>query len=311
MPIRIPESLPAYATLSRENIFVMNEERALHQDIRPLEIAILNIMPDKITAETQLLRLIGNTALQVNVLFLKTATYTPTNTAPEHLEAFYQTFEDVRERKFDGLVITGAPVETMEFEEVDYWGELKRIMEWSRTHVFSTLHICWGAQAGLHYHYGTPKYPLPEKKFGIFAHTLNNGHIKLLRGFDDVYFVPHSRHTEVRHEDIGKDGRLEILSESAESGIYIVSAMGGRQIFVMGHPEYDQYGLHREYVRDTNKGLRIAKPVNYYPDDDPGRPPAVSWRSHANLLFANWLNYYVYQETPFALDEIQAAFLHI
>jgi homoserine O-succinyltransferase len=261
-------------------------------------------MPDKITAETQLLRLIGNTALQVNVVFVKTATYSPTNTSAEHLDAFYKTFDDIKERKFDGLIITGAPVETMEFEEVFYWNELKEIMEWSRMHVFSTMHVCWGAQAGLYYHYGVPKYMLPEKKFGVFAHTLSNDNVKLLRGFDGVYYVPHSRHTEVRHADIETDSRLEILSESEESGIYIVSAMSGRQIFVMGHPEYDQYALHREYVRDTAKGMDIAPASNSYPGGDTEKPPEVRWRSHANLLFANWLNYYVYQETPYRLEQI-------
>lgn len=304
MPIKIPQDLPAYATLSEENIFVMTEERAVHQDIRPLEIAILNIMPDKITAETQLLRLIGNTALQVNVLFLKTATYTPSNTSAEHLEAFYKTFDEVKERKFDGLIITGAPVETLEFEEVGYWDELKLIMEWSRTHVFSTLHVCWGAQAGLNYHYGIPKYMLPEKMFGIFEHELSGENVKLLRGFDDVYLVPHSRHTEVRREDILKDGRLEILSESKEAGVCIVSALGGRQIFVTGHPEYDQYALKREYERDIKKGMKIALPKNYFPGDDPEKVPPVTWRSHANLLYANWLNYYVYQETPYVIEKI-------
>jgi homoserine O-succinyltransferase len=304
MPIKIPESLPAYSVLSKENIFVMTDERALHQDIRPLEIAILNIMPDKIMAETQLLRHIGNTPLQVNIVLLKTATHTSTNTSAEHLDAFYKTFGDIKDRKFDGLIITGAPVETLDFTEVDYWDELTEIMEWSKTHVFSTLHICWGAQAGLNYHYGIPKYPLPDKKFGVFAHTLKGDNIKLLRGFDDVYYVPHSRHTEVRHEDIQKDKRLEILSESDESGIYIVSAMNGRQIFVMGHPEYDQFALQREYERDIKKGMKMALPKNYYPKDDPTRQPMVTWRSHANLLFANWLNYYVYQETPYALEKI-------
>lgn len=304
MPIRIPESLPAYSVLSNENIFVMADERAMHQDIRPLKILILNIMPDKIMAETQLLRHIGNTALQVDVVLLKTATYTSTNTSAEHLDAFYKTFDDIKYGKYDGLIITGAPVETMDFKDVDYWDELTAIMEWSKTHVFSTLHICWGAQAGLFYHYGIPKYPLPEKKFGVFAHTLNGNNVKLLRGFDDVYYVPHSRHTEVRHADIEKDKRLEILSESDESGVYIVSAMKGRQIFVMGHPEYDQFALQREYERDIKKGMNIALPRNYYPGNDPKQQPLVTWRGHANLLFANWLNYYVYQETPYALEKI-------
>lgn len=304
MPIKIPENLPAYEVLSAENIFVMTVDRAAHQDIRPLRIMILNIMPDKIMAENQLLRLIGNSPLQVDLTFLKTATYTPTNTSQEHLDAFYKTFDEVKDQKFDGFIITGAPVETMEFEEVAYWDELADIMEWSKTHVFSTLHICWGAQAGLYYHYGIPKYPLDQKKFGVFAHTLANSNIKLLRGFDDVYYVPHSRHTEVHHEDIAGDGRLTIVSESDESGVYIVSAMGGKQIFVMGHPEYDSHALMREYVRDVNKGMAIALPRNYFPYDDPNRDPIVSWRGHANLLFANWLNYYVYQETPFALEQI-------
>ena len=304
MPIKIPENLPAYEVLSAENIFVMTLERAIHQDIRPLRIMMLNIMPDKIMAENQLLRLIGNSPLQVDLTFLKTATYTPTNTSQEHLNAFYKTFDEVKNQKFDGLIITGAPVETMEFEEVTYWDELMGIMEWSKTHVFSTLHICWGAQAGLYYHYGIPKYPLTQKKFGVFAHTLADSNIKLLRGFDDVYYVPHSRHTEVHHEDIARDGRLTIVSESEESGVYIVSALGGRQIFVMGHPEYDSHALMREYVRDVDKGMDIALPRNYFPNDDPNQAPVVSWRGHANLLFANWLNYYVYQETPYALEQI-------
>ena len=303
MPIKIPESLPAYEVLSRENIFVMTDERAMHQDIRPLKIVILNIMPDKVTTEAQLLRLIGNTPLQVELTFLKTATYASKNTSQEHLDLFYQTFDVIKAHKFDGLIITGAPVETMDFEEVDYWDELTDIMEWSKAHVFSTLHICWGAQAGLYYHYGIPKYPLPEKKFGVFAHTLNNdGNIKLLRGFDDMYYVPHSRHTEVRHEDIAKDARLNILSESEESGVYIVSAEHGQQVFVMGHPEYDQLTLKHEYDRDVAKGMDIKKPHHYFPNDDPAQPPVVSWRGHAHLLFANWLNYYVYQETPYILE---------
>lgn len=303
MPIKIPETLPAYEVLSRENIFVMTEERAIHQDIRPLKIVILNIMPDKITTETQLLRLLGNTPLQVEVTFLKTATYASKNTSQEHLDAFYQTFDEIKTHKYDGLIITGAPVETMDFEQVTYWEELKDIMEWSKTHIFSTLHICWGAQAGLYYHYGIPKYQLPEKKFGVFAHKLNKeNNIKLLRGFDDVYYVPHSRHTEVKREDILKDSRLTILSESEESGVYIVTAMHSRQVFVMGHPEYDPLTLKREYDRDVAKGMDIKPPRNYFPNDDPTQPAVVSWRAHAHLLFANWLNYYVYQETPYILE---------
>lgn len=302
MPIKIPENLPAYDILSDENIFVMTDERALHQDIRPLGIVILNIMPDKIMAETQILRLIGNTPLQVDVVLLQTATHTPVNTPQDHLNTFYKTFDEISGQKFDGLIITGAPVEKMEFEDVDYWEELTSIMEWSRDHVFSTLHICWGAQAGLYYHYQIQKRLLPEKKFGIFSQILDNDKIKLLRGFDDVYHVPHSRYTEVLREDIERDPRLCILSESQESGIYIVSDRKGKQIFVMGHPEYDQYALQREYLRDLKKGLGIGIPRNYYPCDDPEKPPMVSWRSHANLLFANWLNYYVYQETPYVLE---------
>ena len=303
MPIKIPENLPAYEVLSRENVFVMTDERALHQDIRPLKIVILNIMPDKITTEAQLLRLIGNSPLQVDLQFLKTATYTSKNTAQAHLDSFYKTFDEIRTHKYDGLIITGAPVETMDFEDVTYWDELKDIMEWSKTHVFSTLHICWGAQAGLYYHYGIPKYPLAEKKFGVFLHTLHNDdNIKLLRGFDDEYYVPHSRHTEVRHEDIARDKRLTILSESEESGVYIVTAQRGKQVFVMGHPEYDPLTLKREYDRDVAKGMDIKPPRNYFPGDDPAQPPVVSWRGHANLLFANWLNYYVYQETPYVLE---------
>lgn len=302
MPIKIPENLPARKVLSDENIFVMTDERAQHQDIRPLRIVILNIMPDKIAAEIQLLRLIGNTPLQVDLVFLMTATHRPSYISQEHLNSFYKTFDEIKDQKFDGFIITGAPVETMEFEEVRYWAELGEIMEWSKTHVFSTLHICWGAQAGLYYHYGIPKYPLAEKKFGIFLHTLNNDNIKLLRGFDDFFYVPHSRHTQVLRRDIEKDTRLHILSESDESGVYIVSALKGKQVFVMGHPEYDQFALKREYDRDVGKGLDIALPKNYFPGGDPSLPPIVSWRSHANLLFANWLNYYVYQETPYVLE---------
>lgn len=304
MPIRIPENLPAYEVLSKENIFVMTDERAQHQDIRPLRIVILNIMPDKILAEAQLLRLIGNTPLQVDPVLLKTTTHKSKNTSQEHLNTFYKTFDEIRGHKYDGLIITGAPVEKLEFEDVNYWEELTTIMEWSKTNVFSTLHICWGAQAGLYYHYNIPKYSLPEKKFGVFLHTADKAQIrmKLLRGFDDAFYVPHSRYTEVRHNDIVKDKRLKILSESRESGIYIVSALDGKQVFVMGHPEYDRLALAREYSRDVKKGLDIALPRNYYPCDDPKLQPPVTWRSHAHLLFANWLNYYVYQETPYILE---------
>ncbi len=304
MPIKIPENLPAYEVLSKENIFVMTDERAQHQDIRPLRIVILNIMPDKILAEAQLLRLIGNTSLQVDPVLLKTTTHKSKNTSQEHLNTFYKTFDEIRAHKYDGLIITGAPVEKLEFEDVNYWEELSAIMEWSKTNVFSTLHICWGAQAGLYYHYNIPKYTLPEKKFGVFLHTADKAQIrmKLLRGFDDAFYVPHSRYTEVRRNDIVKDKRLKILSESRESGIYIVSALDGKQVFVMGHPEYDRLALAREYNRDIKKGLDIALPKNYFPCDDPKLQPPVTWRSHAHLLFANWLNYYVYQETPYVLE---------
>ncbi|MCR4434897.1 MAG: homoserine O-succinyltransferase [Clostridiales bacterium] len=305
MPIKIPDNLPAAEILNNENIFVMPEDRAFHQDIRPLSIVILNLMPTKITTETQLLRLLGNSPLQVDIVLLHPETHVSKNTPEEHLINFYNTFSDIKDRKFDGMVITGAPVEHLPFEEVTYWNELKEIMEWSLHNVYSTLHICWGAQAGLYYHYGIPKYPLSSKMFGVFAHTLNKKNVKLLRGFDDIFYVPHSRHTEVRGEDIRKVPELEILSESEESGIYIVAAKKGRQIFVMGHSEYDPLTLKYEYERDVEKGLDIAVPKNYFPDDNPANPPIVKWRGHANLLFSNWLNYYVYQETPYNLDEIK------
>ncbi|NPV87784.1 MAG: homoserine O-succinyltransferase [Anaerolineae bacterium] len=304
MPVKIPNDLPAKEILTNENIFIMDEDRALHQDIRPLEIAILNLMPTKVATETQLLRLLGNTPLQINITLFYPNSHKSKNTPEEHLLAFYQTFDEIRERKFDGLVITGAPVEQMPFEEVDYWDELVEIMDWSLVNVFSTFHICWGAQAGLYYHYGIPKYPLPEKMFGVFEHYVTRKNIKLLRGFDDRFYAPHSRHTEIRREDIEKCPDLEILAESEEAGIYIVSSQKGHQIFVPGHSEYDPLTLHNEYVRDVNKGLPIAIPKNYYPNDDPSQPPVVRWRSHANLLYGNWLNYYVYQETPYDLRRI-------
>lgn len=305
MPIKIPDNLPAVETLNNENIFVMPEDRAFHQDIRPLRIAILNLMPTKITTETQLLRLIGNTPLQVEIDLLNPKTHESKNTSEEHLMTFYKSFDEVKHQKFDGLVITGAPVEQMNFEEVDYWDELKEIMDWSTHNVYSTLHICWGAQAGLYYHYNIPKYDLSEKMFGVFPHRANKKNVKLLRGFDDEFYVPHSRHTEVRKEDIVSNKDLTLLAESDESGIYIVSAKGGRQIFVSGHSEYDPLTLKSEYDRDVSKGLDIKVPKNYYPQDDPTKDPIVRWRSHANLLFCNWLNYYVYQETPFNLHEIE------
>lgn len=305
MPIKIPNNLPASEVLNNENIFVMDEDRAYHQDIRPLKIAVLNLMPTKIVTETQLLRLLGNSPLQVDIVLLHPKTHTSKNTPEEHLANFYKTFEDVEDQKFDGLVITGAPVEQMDFEKVDYWEELKDIMNWSVHNVYSTLHICWASQAGLYHHYGIPKHPLKSKIFGVFTHTLSKKNVKLTRGFDDIFYVPHSRYTEVRKEDIEEVPGLEILSESHEAGIYIVSARNGRQIFVSGHAEYDPLTLKMEYERDINKGLEIDIPKNYFLDNDPAKPPVVTWRGHANLLFSNWLNYYVYQETPFDLNEIK------
>lgn len=305
MPIKIPDQLPAKEILHNENIFVMDETRAYHQDIRPLRIAILNLMPTKEVTETQILRLLSNTPLQVEVVLLHPKTHKSKNTSAKHLEQFYKTFDDVEHEKFDGMIITGAPVETLEFEEVNYWEELSRIMEWTKYNVMSTFHICWGAQAGLYYHYGIPKYPLPQKLFGVFPHTVNRQNVKLLRGFDDVFYVPQSRHTEVRREDIEAVPELEILSESEEAGIYIVASKDGRQIFVTGHSEYDPLTLKWEYERDLNKGLDIAIPKNYFPNDDPNRMPPSTWRAHGNLLFSNWLNYYVYQETPYDLSELK------
>jgi homoserine O-succinyltransferase len=304
MPIRIPDNLPAAETLNSENIFVMSEDRAYHQDIRPLKIVILNIMPTKITTETQLLRLLGNTPIQVEIVLLRPASHMSKNTPGEHLETFYKTFDEVQDEHFDGLIITGAPVEQMPYEQVNYWEELTRIMDWSLNNVYSTLHICWGAQAGLYYHYGIPKHDLPYKMFGVYEHTKNKEHVKLLRGFDDVFYVPHSRHTEVRREDVEKMDELEILAESREAGVYLVASKDGRHIFATGHSEYDSYTLKLEYDRDVEKGLDITVPKNYFPEDDPSREPIVRWRGHGNLLFLNWLNYYVYQETPYDLSNI-------
>jgi len=303
MPIKIPNNLPATNILENENIFVIHENRAYTQDIRPLKILILNLMPIKITTETQLLRLLGNSPLQVEVDFMYTATYSPTNTSQEHLIKFYETFEDVKSRNYDGMIITGAPVEQLPFEQVSYWDELCQIMEWSKKHVYSTLHICWAAQAGLYYHYDIPKYDLPQKMFGVFPHNKNDAEqVKLFRGFDDIFYVPHSRHTECRREDIEKNPELRILSESDISGVYAAADLKGRQFFIAGHSEYDPFSLKAEYDRDIAQGLPVHIPHNYYPNDDPTQTPVVLWRSAANLLFSNWLNYYVYQETYFDLS---------
>jgi homoserine O-succinyltransferase len=304
MPIKIPEHLPALEILSQENIFVMGEERAFHQDIRPLKIVILNLMPRKETTEIQLLRLLGNSPLQVDIVLLHIETHLSKNTAQEHLDSFYKSFNDVKGQKFDGMIITGAPVEHLEFQEITYWEELQAIMNWTKTNVTSTFHICWGAQAGLYHHYGIPKYPLNEKMFGIFQHNVNKSGLhgmQLLRGFDDEFSVPHSRHTQIKRSDLEKHPELEILSESDEAGIYIVVSKDGRQVFVTGHSEYDTLTLKEEYDRDIAKGLAIALPVDYFPNDDPTQTPIHRWRSHTSLLFQNWLNYYVYQETPYDL----------
>ena len=304
MPVRIPTTLPARVILEKENIFVMGHERAEHQDIRPLRVAILNLMPTKIQTETQLLRLLGNSALQVEITLLQTATYQPKNTDSDHLIAHYKTWEQVRKEKFDGLVITGAPVEQMSFEEVDYWDELCTIMDWARTNVFSTLYICWGAQAGLYHRYGIQKYPLSQKMFGVFEHKVLARNEKLLRGFDDSFLAPHSRHTEVRLTDVEKVDEVKVLAASDDAGLYLAATQNGRHIFVTGHSEYDPLTLKGEYDRDVKLGLSIEVPRNYYPDDDPSKPPLVRWRGHANLLFANWLNYHVYQVTPYDLKHI-------
>lgn len=305
MPIKIPDSLPAAEVLTGENIFVMNEARAEKQDIRPLSIALLNLMPTKIVTETQLLRLIGNTPIQVDVTFLHPESHKSKNTPEEHLLKFYNTFSEVRHKKFDGLIITGAPVELLSFEEVNYWDELKEIMDWSLHNVYSTFHICWGAQAGLYYHYGIPKYPIPEKMSGVFEHRVTKHNVMLLRGFDESFYAPHSRHTEIRLKDIEKVKDLDILSRSDEAGVYIVSALNGRQIFVTGHSEYDPLTLKAEYERDMARGMHPKVPKHYFQNDDPKELPMVKWRAHSNLLYANWLNYYVYQETPFNLEELK------
>lgn len=307
MPIKTQNALPAKEILEKENIFVMDENRAIHQNIRQLEIAIVNLMPLKEDTELQILRSLSNTPLQVNVTFVATKTHVATHTSMSHLNKFYLGFDEIKEQNFDGLIITGAPVELMDYEEVDYWDEICQIMEWSKTHVTSTLHLCWGAQAGLYYHYGINKHILDKKMFGVFPHRVKNRKVPLVRGFDDLFYAPHSRHTEVRTADVLEHKELTILAESEEAGIFLVIDQDGKRIFVMGHPEYDRMTLYKEYMRDKNKGLPIEPPVNYFPDDDDTKKPLLQWRSHGNILYSNWLNYYVYQETPYEfinIDEI-------
>lgn len=306
MPIKVSDSLPAIEILNNENIFVITETRALTQDIRPLEIAVLNLMPTKVETETQLLRVLGNTPLQINVQFIHTKTHISKNTSKSHIETFYKTFEDIKDCKFDGMIITGAPVETLDFEDVDYWDELCQIMEWTKENVTSTFHICWGAQAALYYHYGIPKYAADEKVFGVFEHHVapDKKHKILLRGFDDIFYAPHSRHTELKKSDIEKVSALEILAESDEAGVYIVTDKNERRFFITGHSEYDADTLQKEYLRDVEKGMDIKVPCNYFPNDDPSQEPRVLWRAHANLLYSNWLNYFVYQTTPYDIKTI-------
>ncbi len=306
MPVKIPDNLPARSTLESENISVIPETRAFHQDIRPLEVAIFNIMPNKTTTETQLLRLLSNSPLQIALTLLHPATHTSKNTSPEHLQQFYKSFDEVRDRRFDCLIITGAPVETLEFSQVNYWQELQEIMDWSLTHVYSTLYICWGAQAGLWHHYGVPKQPLPEKLSGVFSHKVRKPAVPLFHGYDEVFDAPHSRYTEVSREAIAAVPELTLLVDSKEAGAFIVSAAGERQIFITGHPEYDLTSLKDEYERDIAKGLPVSVPANYFPDNDATRLPVSTWRAHANLLFSNWLNE-VYQKTPFNLEELTPA----
>ena len=306
MPIKIPDRLPARRILEDENIFVMTEHRARTQDMRPLRILLLNLMPTKIATETQLSRLLGNTPLQVELTLMQVESHVAKNTSAEHMLAFYRTFSDVKDENFDGMVITGAPVENMPFEEVEYWDELCRIMEWSKSHVHSTFHICWGAQAGLYYHFGIGKRKLDKKLFGVFPHKVIYRNPVLLRGFDDVFYVPHSRYTTVDIEDMRKESRLKILSVSDKAGVYASMTQNGRQIFITGHSEYDPDTLRNEYLRDRNAGLDTAVPENYFPDDDPERDPIVRWRGHANLLYSNWLNYFVYQTTPYDLTTLEA-----
>ncbi|SDY23368.1 homoserine O-acetyltransferase MetA [Tindallia californiensis] len=304
MPVKIPDNLPAFETLNNENIFIMKESRAYSQDIRALKILILNLMPTKITTETQLLRLLGNSPLQVDVTLLHPETHESRNTAQEHLQTFYKTFSQIKDEKFDGMIVTGAPVEKLEFDEVYYWEELKNILEWKRTHVFSTIFICWAAQAAMYHYFGVPKHPVEKKIFGVFNHKVLTSNHRLVKGFDDIVWAPHSRHTEVRREDIDLVEELEVLCESEEAGVYIASTANGKSIFVTGHSEYDPLTLKAEYDRDVKAGLEIEVPRNYYPYDDPSKEPVVTWRAHSNLLFSNWLNYFVYQETPYDISRI-------
>ena len=304
MPLRLPDNLPAIEFLKHENIFVLSDERANSQDIRPLRIVVLNLMPLKITTETDLIRLLSNSPLQLDIQFMKVKAHTSKNTPVEHMQAFYRDFEKMADEKFDGMIITGAPVEHLEYEQVNYWEEVSGIFDWARTHVTSTLYICWAAQAGLYHHYGVPKYALPEKMFGIFPQTPLCPSLPIFRGFDDVFYMPHSRHTELRREDILAVPELSLIAESPQSGVGMVMARGGREIFITGHSEYSPYTLDTEYKRDLGKGLPIKMPLNYYRNDDPSQPPLVTWRAHGNLLFQNWLNYYVYQETPYDINDI-------
>lgn len=301
MPIKVQNALPAKEILENENIFVMDENRAMHQDIRPLKVCILNLMPVKQDTELQLLRALSNTPLHVEVTFMKMNSHISLNTPIQHLNRFYNTFDELKERKFDGMIITGAPVEQIPFEEVDYWAELCEIMDWTKTHVTSTFHICWGAQAGLYYHYGLKKVLLPQKLFGVYHHKVMNRKNPLVRGFDDYFLIPHSRHTAVLSEDIHQCKALTVLAESEEAGVLLCMSEGGKEIYVMGHPEYDRYTLHKEYMRDREKGLPIEVPKNYYPDDDDTQKPSLEWRAHCNILYSNWLNYFVYQITPYEL----------
>ena len=304
MPLKLPDKLPAIDLLKRENIFVMADSRANSQDIRPLRIVVLNLMPLKITTETDLIRILSNSPLQLEIQFMKVKAHTSKNTPIEHMKAFYRDFELMRNEKFDGMIITGAPVEHLDYHEVTYWDEISEIFAWARTHVTSTMYICWAAQAGLYYHYGVPKYPLPQKMFGIFPQYMSDNTLPIFRGFDDVFYMPHSRHTEIRKEDILKVPELTLIAESPMSGVSIVMAREGREIFITGHSEYSPNTLDTEYKRDLGKGLPIQKPYNYYKNDDPAQGPLVTWRAHGNLMFQNWLNYYVYQETPYNIDDI-------